>query len=68
MYGTKLYVKAVGLFLGRNRSHNFTKRVSHSQNGESSIVLVANQPKLLVHSIDSGIDYVHSVQESKGEQ
>ena len=67
-YDTKLDVKVVGLFLGRSRSHNVTKHVNHSQNGESSVVLVANQPKLLVHSINGGVSDVHPVQESKGEQ
>ena len=44
------------------------KCVSHLQNGKSSVVLVANQLEVVVHSIDGGIGYVDPVQESKDEQ
>jgi len=44
------------------------KRVSHLQNGESSIVLVTDQSEVLIHPIDRGVGYVDPVQESKDEQ
>jgi len=39
--------------------------VKNLQNGESSVVLVTDQPKVLPHSIDGGIGYVDPIQESK---
>ena len=52
----------VSLFSG------FSGRVHRLQNGESSIVLVADQLELFTHSIDSSVGYVDPIQESKEEQ
>lgn len=41
---------------------------NHLQDGESSIVLIGNQSQLRVHSIDSSVGYVDTVQEGKEEQ
>jgi len=45
-----------------------TKRANHLQDGESSIVLIGNQSKLLVHPVDRSVGYVDAVQESEEEQ
>jgi len=45
-----------------------TKRVDHSQNGESSVVLIGDQSEFLAHSINGSIGDVDTVQESEEEQ
>ena len=42
-----------------------TGHVDHLQNGEGNIILIADQPKLIAHAVDSGIGNVDPVQVGK---
>ena len=42
--------------------------IDHLQDGESNVVLVANQSNVLAHSVDVGVCYVDPVHDSEDEQ
>ena len=57
-------IKAVSMFRALWITQG-AEAFNHLQNGESNVVLVTDQPKVLPHSIDGSIGYVDPIQESK---
>ena len=54
--------------MGHVESRGATKGVNRSQDGESNVILVADQFELLAHTKDCSVGYVDPVQEGEEDQ